>query len=87
METEMHAEKYSKNGNLIHSTECKMAFGRKDKECARCQELLTGAPARKGWQENYFESRKNGEEEIKQHFQSERHKFGKCGTICTFGDP
>lgn len=32
-----------------HKTDCKMAFGRKDATCPRCQEMLSGAPARRGW--------------------------------------
>jgi hypothetical protein len=32
-----------------HSTTCRMAFGRFDISCPRCQELASGSPARKGW--------------------------------------
>jgi len=28
---------------IAHKSDCKMAFGRKDKGCPRCQELLKGA--------------------------------------------
>ncbi len=33
----------------VHAADCKMAFGRKDKNCARCCELLAGAAPRRGW--------------------------------------
>ncbi len=32
-----------------HSDTCRMAFGRFDSSCPRCQELALGSPARKGW--------------------------------------
>ena len=32
-----------------HKSDCKMAFGRKDVTCTRCQELLNGSEPRKAW--------------------------------------
>jgi hypothetical protein len=54
----MYKAEYTKQGKLKHSNQCKMAFGRKDKECPRCQELLNGAQPRSGWQKEYFEHKK-----------------------------
>jgi len=39
---------------MKHKNDCEMSFGRKDPTCPRCQELLNGAPARAGWQKNYY---------------------------------
>jgi hypothetical protein len=52
---EMYAPVYAKNGDLKHSQECEMAFGRKDPKCPRCQELLNGAEKRDGWQAKYYD--------------------------------
>lgn len=35
--------------NTQHKADCRMAFGRKDPSCPRCQELLNGASPRLGW--------------------------------------
>lgn len=51
----MYTTLYNKDGTLKHSHECKMAFGKKDAQCPRCAEMLAGAPARDGWQRNYYE--------------------------------
>jgi len=69
----MYEARYAKNGDLKHSDECKMAFGRKDHNCPRCLELLAGAPSRSGWQKDHY-SRKAREEEsyrkaIAEHFK------------------
>jgi hypothetical protein len=40
----------TKGGKLLHSKACTAAFGRFDKRCPRCLELVHGAPARPGWQ-------------------------------------
>ncbi len=35
-----------------HKNDCKRIFDRYDPECPRCQELIKGACARRGWDEN-----------------------------------
>lgn len=40
---------------MKHSETCNMRFGRKDPKCARCVELINGAPARSGWQKSYYQ--------------------------------
>lgn len=53
----MYREKYNKDGNLAHSVDCKMAFGRHDPLCPRCQQMMHGAPARTGWQAEYHRNK------------------------------
>lgn len=65
-----------------HAENCKMAFGRKDPTCPRCQELLNGAAPRL-WQATRDQERSL---EIVTHFKSQRHQAGLCGPVCTFGD-
>ena len=66
-----------------HSHDCKMAFGRKDPNCPRCQELLKGAAPRKGWN---ISNRRDEEArricDIKNHDCEKSH----CGPVCTYGD-
>lgn len=45
----MYKPLYKKNGSLKHSAECKMVFGKKDKDCHRCVELINGAEPRLNW--------------------------------------
>jgi hypothetical protein len=68
-----------------HDADCKKAFGRFDKECARCRELIAGAPARKGWNSRAADDVRRGTE-IDAHFQGARHLSGGCGIVCTFGE-
>lgn len=77
----MYAAIYNKNGTLAHSNECTAAFGRKDKHCPRCVELLNGSPARAGWQANYYAAQSR-------MLEMRRHvcNSSKCGPICTNGD-
>lgn len=86
----MYPTIHNKNGSLKHSTECKMAFGRKDSECPRCVELLSGAETRGGWQKDHFEMKKHAEmiedEARMAHFKSHKHLSGACGSVCTFGE-
>ena len=60
-------------------------FGRRVADCPRCQELANGSPAivwtSKREQESAARSR-----EIHHHFNSDFHRSGKCGPVCTFGD-
>jgi hypothetical protein len=77
---------YNKDGSLKHSTECQMAFGRKDEECPRCLEMLNGAPARKSWHKSYYAAQQAASNEIKAHFSSHKHLTGGCGAVCTYGE-
>lgn len=64
-----------------HGDSCSMAFGRFSKEgdCARCDELRTGAPARGGWGRR---KRESWREEIRKH-DCEK---SRCGPVCTAFD-
>ena len=67
-----------------HSTDCKMAFGRKDADCPRCQELIKGDAPRAGWQKAYFSKPTNDQQrcaEIRAHVHTSH-----CSPVCTFGD-
>ncbi len=81
----MYKAIYNKNGSLAHANECKMVFGRKDTECPRCVEMLKGAPARSGWQQDYFKNKAQDEAQrlgwLKQHLAS-----CNCGPVCTYGE-
>lgn len=88
--TEMYPAVHNKDGSLAHSSSCQMAFGRKDKRCPRCVEMLNGAPSRDGWQKKYYAIKKRDEERdrasITAHFNSHKHLSGGCGPVCTFGE-
>ena len=71
--------------NTKHKADCRMAFGRKDATCPRCQELIAGAAPRAGWQQAYY-SRKRYDyqaytEAIHDHF-SNNPNHGKPGNRC-----
>ena len=87
---EMLAPKYAKNGDVMHSDECQMAFGRKDARCPRCIELMPGmAPrARFGGRETQAQRDARQCAEVREHFHSHSHKHlsGGCGPVCTFGE-
>lgn len=85
-QTEMYIKETNRDGSTAHSHECKMAFGRKDKKCHRCVELLNGDASREGWQKSFFQKKK--EEESKHLTEIREHNCKKsgCGTVCTFGD-
>jgi hypothetical protein len=57
----MYPAIYNKDGSLKHSNDCKMAFGKKDAECPRCAEMLAGAPARSGWQKDFYDIKKRAD--------------------------
>lgn len=82
----MHQELRNKDGSLKHSLRCIMAFGRKDKECPRCIEMLNGSPARSGWQKDYYSQKildeKKRVEAIKNH---NCDKYG-CLSVCVAFD-
>jgi formamidopyrimidine-DNA glycosylase len=42
----MYDKILNQDGTTAHSNECKMVFGRKDKDCPRCVELLSGSKPR-----------------------------------------
>ena len=59
-----------------------MAFGRKDKSCPRCQELLGGAAPRKGWGKSAAEKAQEHAAfltRLKNHDCTARG----CGPVCT----
>ena len=83
----MYTPTYTKKGQLTHSHQCKMVFGRKDAECPRCQELLNGTSvARKGWQAEYYANKK-GEEEAKiESIRNHDCKKHGCLNVCVAFD-
>ena len=72
--------------NTKHSPSCNMAFGRKDANCPRCQELLKGAPAREGWQGKYFSRKAEQEALFRRSLATHNCKSARCAIVCTFGD-
>ena len=88
MEVTLLAPKYAKNGDLMHSDDCCMAFGRKDTRCPRCIELISGAAprARFGGRETRAQIDARQCREIADHFRSHKHMSGGCGPVCTFGE-
>ena len=58
-----------------HNADCNRAFGRRDANCPRCQELANGAAPRRGWGQSRFNARKIA------HVCSTN-----CGPVCTVGD-
>ena len=70
-----------------HSTTCRRVYGRYDADCARCQELMTGAEPRKGWGQRRREDEAARLRDIRDHFRpGGPHECGECGPVCTFGD-
>jgi len=66
-----------------HKNDCKMAFGRKDATCPRCQELLAGAaPIAQPWRATKKEAEYARILEIRNHSCIE----SKCGPVCTHGE-
>lgn len=80
--------RYAKNGDLMHSENCSMKFGRKDAQCPRCIELMSGsAPrARFGGRQTFAQRDAQACKEIAAHFTSHKHLSGGCGPVCTFGE-
>lgn len=62
-----------------------MAFGKRVSGCPRCAELDAGAPTIK-WRESRQQQDQRQCREIRAHFDSEHHRSGKCGPVCTFGE-
>lgn len=72
---------------LKHKDDCIMSFGRKDPTCPRCQELIAGAPARAGWQKQYFAKKKRDDEMTLRAIRG--HDFVECARnniVCTHFD-
>lgn len=73
----------------MHKGDCQRVWKRYDVTCPRCQELIAGAPARDGWQKEYYErnAREDAREAqaVRDHFTSQKHLSGGCGPVCTFG--
>lgn len=65
-----------------HSPECRMAFGRKDPSCPRCQELLRGEPPVE-WRDT---QRTRMERQSIAAIKAHDCKQANCGPVCTFGD-
>lgn len=80
---EMYPEVFNKDGSKKHSYKCQMAFGRKDKNCHRCVEMMNGAPSRSGWQKRYYSDKKIEEESILSAIRSHDCVKSHCGPVCT----
>lgn len=63
-----------------------MAWGRKDKSCPRCQELLNGAKPRAGWQRDYYATKRLADTMRKHMLAKHNCKTHGCAPICVFGD-
>lgn len=83
---EMYQAVYAKDGNLKHSSQCQMSFGRKDKKCPRCAEMLNGSPSRSGWQQKYYSRKKTEEQRTIAAIRNHDCAKSNCAPICTFGD-
>lgn len=79
----MYQPQHNSAGELAHSSECKMAFGRKDKSCPRCVEMMNGAPARGGWQKGYYENKAREYAQFRAHLASHDCVKSRCGHVCT----
>jgi len=77
---------WAKREGTRHAADCRMAFGRKDPSCPRCQELLAGAPARQWSGARAREMEAERSRAIHAHFASRKHQSGGCGPVCTFGE-
>ena len=77
---------WAKQQGAKHSVDCKMVFGRKDPNCPRCVELLSGAAPRDWRGSRRAENDRQLCQEIREHFQSHKHLSGGCGPVCTFGE-
>lgn len=86
----MKIANYNKDGSLAHSTDCIMAFGRKDAECPRCVELINGAAPRSGWQKDYFEQKAHQEKMDALSLANHNKNCPICNGhekgVCTFGE-
>ena len=69
-----------------HNRACQRVFGRYDKTCPRCLELMQGAPARNGWQTSYFAAKAENERGELVAIKNHDCKKSGCAPVCTFGD-
>lgn len=76
---------WAKSEGTRHSADCKMAFGRKDPNCPRCKELMSGSAPRQ-WAPSFAQRDRQACREIESHFASQKHRSGGCGPVCTFGE-
>lgn len=82
------------DGGYIHTCNgdnpAGLGFGRRAPrgECARCDALADGAPARARFGGRQTAAQRDHDRcaEITAHFASDRHRSGGCGIVCTFGD-
>jgi hypothetical protein len=84
--TEMYPEVLAKDGIRKHSSQCQMSFGRKDRKCHRCVEIINGAPSRSGWQKQYYTNKKRDEEMTISDIKSHDCAKSGCGPVCTYGE-
>ncbi len=61
-------------------------FGRKTPGCPRCDELLSGAEPRKGWDGRTTAERRQEEERSLRWLRDHNCTRDKCGPVCTHGD-
>ena len=73
---------YTKSTTTKHKLDCKMAFGRKDVSCPRCQELLNGA-APVEWT---VSANKRAEKRQIASIRNHNCITSKCGPVCTHGE-
>jgi len=52
--------------------------------CPRCDELKSGASPREGFRSGNSDAGRAAD--IRAHFASKRHRSGRCGLVCTYGD-
>jgi len=69
-----------------HKVNCNRIFKHYDPSCKRCQELAAGAPARQGWQANYFKRKKEQEQRKLEAIKNHNCEKAGCGPICTAFD-
>lgn len=68
-----------------HKIDCNMSFGRKDKTCPRCIELINGSKPRSGWQKDYYENKKRNKRIMIEAIRKHDCKISNCMPVCTFG--
>jgi hypothetical protein len=66
-------------------------FGTLTAGCPRCDELAAGAsPRQQAWRlPGRFSGPVTDAEraaDVRMHYTSERHRSGRCGIVCTYGD-
>ena len=59
------------------------AFGRRAPGCARCDELKAGAPARVGWQADYYANKARQDAALSLAIRNHDCQASRCGIVCT----